>query len=83
MDLHQMLLIHDILHCKEMSKMKDVDQNFDALDCHILREYLILLFYDQRGSIFLLSILVYLAQCIIALLPMLKIKACLPCFSIL
>ncbi|EES1770491.1 hypothetical protein FV686_005364, partial [Escherichia coli] len=21
-------------------------QNFDALDCHILREYLILLFYD-------------------------------------
>ncbi|EET2896181.1 hypothetical protein K6Y18_005339, partial [Escherichia coli] len=22
--------------------MKDVDQNFDALDCHILREYLIL-----------------------------------------
>ncbi|EHU6086363.1 hypothetical protein NO779_004409, partial [Escherichia coli] len=22
------------------------DQNFDALDCHILREYLILLFYD-------------------------------------
>ncbi|EEQ2372241.1 hypothetical protein KW636_001213 [Escherichia coli] len=21
--------------------MKDVDQNFDALDCHILREYLI------------------------------------------
>lgn len=24
MDLHQMLLIHDILHCKEMSKMKDV-----------------------------------------------------------
>ncbi|EFB7682389.1 hypothetical protein M8688_005420, partial [Escherichia coli] len=24
----------------------DVDQNFDALDCHILREYLILLFYD-------------------------------------
>ncbi|ELY5552236.1 hypothetical protein QJ156_13970 [Escherichia coli] len=23
--------------------MKDVDQNFDALDCHILREYLILL----------------------------------------
>ncbi len=39
MDLHQMLLIHDILHCKEMSKMKDVDQNFDALDCHILREY--------------------------------------------
>ncbi len=35
MDLHQMLLIHDILHCKEMSKMKDVDQNFDALDCHI------------------------------------------------
>ncbi|EES0536325.1 hypothetical protein FAW98_005255, partial [Escherichia coli] len=24
--------------------MKDVDQNFDALDCHILREYLILLF---------------------------------------
>ncbi|EES0251739.1 hypothetical protein FU156_005434, partial [Escherichia coli] len=25
--------------------MKDVDQNFDALDCHILREYLILLFY--------------------------------------
>ncbi|EET1080634.1 hypothetical protein C1Q05_001719, partial [Escherichia coli] len=25
---------------------KDVDQNFDALDCHILREYLILLFYD-------------------------------------
>ncbi|HFR7141585.1 TPA: hypothetical protein ACHXQP_004315, partial [Shigella sonnei] len=23
-----------------------VDQNFDALDCHILREYLILLFYD-------------------------------------
>ncbi|EED0803720.1 hypothetical protein E9O37_004981, partial [Escherichia coli] len=20
--------------------MKDVDQNFDALDCHILREYL-------------------------------------------
>ena len=47
MDLHQMLLIHDILHCKEMSKMKDVvDQNFDALDCHILQEYLILLFYD-------------------------------------
>ncbi len=46
MDLHQMLLIHDILHCKEMSKMKDVDQNFDALDCHILPEYLILLFYD-------------------------------------
>ena len=28
MDLHQMLLIHDILHCKVMSKMKDVDQNF-------------------------------------------------------
>ncbi|EHL9308214.1 hypothetical protein EJ366_02950 [Escherichia coli] len=26
--------------------MKDVDQNFDALDCHILQEYLILLFYD-------------------------------------
>ncbi|EEQ1795457.1 hypothetical protein GZD96_000767 [Escherichia coli] len=26
--------------------MKDVDQNVDALDCHILREYLILLFYD-------------------------------------
>ncbi|EFA4737954.1 hypothetical protein D9D24_12260 [Escherichia coli] len=26
--------------------MKDVDQNFDALGCHILREYLILLFYD-------------------------------------
>ncbi|EMN7896366.1 hypothetical protein WCC20_001333 [Escherichia coli O32/O8:H8] len=26
--------------------MKDVDQDFDALDCHILREYLILLFYD-------------------------------------
>ncbi|EEX7800219.1 hypothetical protein DXL38_005330 [Escherichia coli] len=26
--------------------MKDVDQNFDALDCHILREYLVLLFYD-------------------------------------
>ncbi|EHS4655554.1 hypothetical protein KV582_002403 [Escherichia coli] len=26
--------------------MKDVDQNFDPLDCHILREYLILLFYD-------------------------------------
>ncbi|EET6557649.1 TPA: hypothetical protein JLN55_000922 [Escherichia coli] len=26
--------------------MKDVDQNFDALDCHILREYFILLFYD-------------------------------------
>ncbi|EFN8814124.1 TPA: hypothetical protein PRR39_001118 [Escherichia coli] len=26
--------------------MKDVDQNLDALDCHILREYLILLFYD-------------------------------------
>lgn len=26
-----MLLIHDILHCKEMSKMKDVDQIFDAL----------------------------------------------------
>ncbi|EOR2493765.1 hypothetical protein EOK46_RS03165 [Escherichia coli] len=26
--------------------MKDVDQHFDALDCHILREYLILLFYD-------------------------------------
>ncbi|EHR8467364.1 hypothetical protein [Escherichia coli] len=26
--------------------MKDVDQNFDALDFHILREYLILLFYD-------------------------------------
>ncbi|EIL8380169.1 hypothetical protein ABVJ18_001959 [Escherichia coli] len=26
--------------------MKDFDQNFDALDCHILREYLILLFYD-------------------------------------
>ncbi|WP_137554916.1 hypothetical protein [Escherichia coli] len=26
--------------------MKDVDQNFDALDCHILREYLILSFYD-------------------------------------
>ncbi|EKI9342334.1 hypothetical protein PFY83_004206 [Escherichia coli] len=26
--------------------MKDVDQNFDALECHILREYLILLFYD-------------------------------------
>ncbi|HAJ1872345.1 TPA: hypothetical protein ACQY89_004505, partial [Escherichia coli] len=24
--------------------MKDVDQIFDALDCHILREYLILLF---------------------------------------
>ncbi|STE95216.1 small stress response protein [Escherichia coli] len=44
MDLHQMLLIHDILHCKEMSKMKDVDQIFDALDCHILREYLIYCF---------------------------------------
>ncbi|PTA22470.1 hypothetical protein C9E21_28460 [Escherichia coli] len=26
--------------------MKDVDQIFDALDFHILREYLILLFYD-------------------------------------
>ncbi|HDV2682280.1 hypothetical protein [Escherichia coli] len=26
--------------------MKDVDQNFDALDCHILHAYLILLFYD-------------------------------------
>ncbi|RZX58194.1 hypothetical protein EXX54_04465 [Escherichia coli] len=26
--------------------MKDVDQIFDALDCHILREYLILFFYD-------------------------------------
>ncbi|AWJ50264.1 hypothetical protein FMI35_18185 [Escherichia coli] len=26
--------------------MKDVDQSFDALDCHILRAYLILLFYD-------------------------------------
>ncbi|HHO9646619.1 hypothetical protein ACUOGD_03660 [Escherichia coli] len=26
--------------------MKDVDQIFDALDCHILREYLNLLFYD-------------------------------------
>ncbi|EAB9734355.1 hypothetical protein ACMXLN_004268 [Escherichia coli] len=26
--------------------MKDVDQNFDALDCHILQAYLILLFYD-------------------------------------
>ncbi|HFI7353964.1 TPA: hypothetical protein ACGRYZ_001969 [Escherichia coli] len=26
--------------------MKDVDQIFDALDCHILREYSILLFYD-------------------------------------
>ncbi|MEF7484922.1 hypothetical protein U9827_03730 [Escherichia coli] len=26
--------------------MKDVDQIFDALYCHILREYLILLFYD-------------------------------------
>ncbi|EHC8053153.1 hypothetical protein JR434_004148 [Escherichia coli] len=26
--------------------MKDVDQIFDALDCHILREYIILLFYD-------------------------------------
>ncbi|HAY4941547.1 TPA: hypothetical protein LOH42_003214 [Escherichia coli] len=26
--------------------MKDVVQIFDALDCHILREYLILLFYD-------------------------------------
>ncbi|MBI1500104.1 hypothetical protein [Escherichia coli] len=26
--------------------MKDVDQIFDALDCHILREYLILLLYD-------------------------------------
>ncbi|MCH9310511.1 hypothetical protein [Escherichia coli] len=26
--------------------MKDVDQIFDALACHILREYLILLFYD-------------------------------------
>ncbi|HHL9381047.1 TPA: hypothetical protein ACP629_000509 [Escherichia coli] len=26
--------------------MKDVAQNFDALDCHILRAYLILLFYD-------------------------------------
>ncbi len=46
MDLHQMLLIHDILHCKEMSKMKDVIENFDALNCIILREYLILLFYD-------------------------------------
>lgn len=46
MDLHQMLLIQDILHCKEMSKMKDVDQNFDALYCHILQVYLILLFYD-------------------------------------
>ncbi|WP_367077024.1 hypothetical protein [Escherichia coli] len=27
-------------------EVKIVDQNFDALDCHILREYLILLFYD-------------------------------------
>ncbi|OWG46202.1 hypothetical protein [Escherichia coli] len=26
--------------------MKDVDQNFDALYCHILQAYLILLFYD-------------------------------------
>ncbi|WP_436916536.1 hypothetical protein [Escherichia coli] len=26
--------------------MITVDQIFDALDCHILREYLILLFYD-------------------------------------
>ncbi|EEW7592718.1 TPA: hypothetical protein N6791_000089 [Escherichia coli] len=26
--------------------MKDVDQNVDALDCHILHAYLILLFYD-------------------------------------
>ncbi|ENW9094566.1 hypothetical protein ACFMEO_003359 [Escherichia coli] len=26
--------------------MKDVDQNFDALYCHILQVYLILLFYD-------------------------------------
>ncbi|HFO7207334.1 TPA: hypothetical protein ACHKMM_002142 [Escherichia coli] len=26
--------------------MKDVDQNFDALDCHTLQAYLILLFYD-------------------------------------
>ncbi|EEZ6491384.1 hypothetical protein ACK6E9_001878 [Escherichia coli] len=26
--------------------MKDVDQNFDTLDCHILQAYLILLFYD-------------------------------------
>ncbi|ELM8879427.1 hypothetical protein [Escherichia coli] len=26
--------------------MKDVDQNLDALDCHILQAYLILLFYD-------------------------------------
>lgn len=36
MDMHQMLLIQDILHCKVMSKMKDVDQNFDALYWHIL-----------------------------------------------
>lgn len=43
MDMHQMLLIHDILHCKVMSKMKDVDQNFDALYWHILQAYLILL----------------------------------------
>ncbi|WP_411369221.1 hypothetical protein [Escherichia coli] len=26
--------------------MKDVDQKFDALYCHILQAYLILLFYD-------------------------------------
>ncbi|MFP1453493.1 hypothetical protein ACLB1N_31085 [Escherichia coli] len=26
--------------------MKDVIENFDALNCIILREYLILLFYD-------------------------------------
>ncbi len=45
MDLHQMLLIHDILHCKVISKMKNVDQNFDALYWHI-QAYLILLFYD-------------------------------------
>lgn len=46
MGLHQMLLIHDILHCKVISKMKDVDQNFDALYWHILQAYFILLFYD-------------------------------------
>ena len=42
MDLHQMLLIQDILHCKEMSKMKDVDQNFDALYWHILQVSLLI-----------------------------------------
>ena len=33
MDLHQMLLIMIFYIASEMSKMKDVDQNFDAFDC--------------------------------------------------